>query len=297
MPLDIVNGTDATLGLKSWSRTTGDESMKDVRGKTALVTGGAFGMGLLWCERFAADGAKLVIWDISQDNLDRAVKDFDRRGIKVWGHIVDVSDPEAVRETGAKTQEETGGVDVLVNNAGIVYSKPFLDTPDEHLAATIDVDLKGVMWCMKACLPRMVERNSGHIINIASLAGYVGVPRMPAYSAAKWGVLGLTEAVRLETNKIMKADGVRFTVVCPSFVDTGMFAGAKAPRLTRLLKPKEVVDGAYAAFKRDKYVVNTPWLTQVTPLLKGLLPWQAVDVVTELFGATDPMRDWRDERR
>jgi len=271
--------------------------MKDVRGKAALVTGGAFGMGLLWCERFAAEGARLVIWDINQDNLDRAVKDFERRGIKVLGQIVDVSDAKAVAEAAQKAQDETGGVDILINNAGIVYSKPFLETADEHLAATVDVDLKGVMWCMKNFLPHMIDQNSGHIVNIASLAGYVGVPRMPAYSASKWGVIGLTESIRLEVTKVMKVDGIKFTVVCPGYVDTGMFAGAKPPRFTRLLQPKEVVDEAYAAFKRNQYYVRMPWLTKVTPLLKGVFPWQAVDVITDLFGATDTMSDWRDERR
>lgn len=271
--------------------------MKDVRGKVALVTGGAFGMGLLWCERFAADGAKLVIWDISEENLERAVKDFERRGVKVWGYLADVSKPEVVHEKAEEVQRDTGGVDVLVNNAGIVHSKPFLETPDAQLASTIDVDLKGIMWCMKAFLPHMLEQNSGHVINIASLAGYVGVPRMPAYSAAKWGAIGLTESIRLEVSLVLKKKGVRFTLVCPSFVDTGMFAGARPPRLTRMLKPKKVVDVSYEAFKRDKYVVNMPWLTQVTPLLKGVLPYQAVDVVTGIFGASDPMRDWRDERR
>jgi NAD(P)-dependent dehydrogenase (short-subunit alcohol dehydrogenase family) len=271
--------------------------MKDVRGKVALVTGGAYGMGLLWCERFAADGAKIVIWDISEANLERAMKDLERRGVKVWGHIADVSKPDVVREKAAVVQRETGGVDVLVNNAGIVHSGPFLETSDAQLAATIDVDLKGIMWCTKAFLPRMLERNKGHIINIASLAGYVGVPRMPAYSAAKWGAIGLTESIRLEVTKVLRKKGVKFTVVCPSFVDTGMFAGAKPPRLTRLLRPKDVVDVSYEAFKQDKYVVNMPWLTQVTPLLKGLLPYQAVDIVTDLFGASDPMREWRDERR
>lgn len=270
--------------------------MKDVRGKTALVTGGALGMGLLWCERFAADGASLVIWDINEKNLDRAVKDFERRGVKVFGQIVDVSDAKTVHDAAQVANEETGGVDILVNNAGIVHSNPFLETADAHLAATIDVDLKGVMWCMKAFLPHMIEQNSGHIINIASLAGYVGVPRMPAYSAAKWGVIGLTESIRLETNRVLRKKGIKFTVVCPGFVDTGMFAGAKPPRLTKMLKPKEVVDISYEAFKEDKYVVREPWLTKVTPLLKSALPYKAVDIITDLFGASDPMSDWRDER-
>jgi NAD(P)-dependent dehydrogenase (short-subunit alcohol dehydrogenase family) len=271
--------------------------MKDVRGKTALVTGGAFGMGLLWCDRFAADGARLVIWDINRENLDRAVEDYSRRGIKVWGHIVDVSDFEAVREMAKKVQDDTGGVDILVNNAGIVHSNFFLETPYEHLAATVDVDLKGVMWCSKAFLPHMIDQNSGHIINIASLAGYVGVPRMPAYAAAKWGVLGLTESLRLEVNTVLGIKGVKFTLVCPSFVDTGMFSGAKPPRFTSILKPKDVVDASYAAFKSDRYRVNIPWLTEVVGRYRGVLPIGVFDFLFGLVGGMNSMNDWRDERR
>lgn len=270
--------------------------MKNVRGKTALVTGGAFGMGLDWCKRFADDGANLVIWDINQDNLDAATKTIEQRGVKVFGQIVDVSNAKAVAKAGKAAVKEMGAIDILVNNAGIVRSSLFVDTKDEDLAATIDVDLKGIMWCTKAFLPAMIERDSGHVINIASLAGLVGVPRMSAYSAAKWGVIGLSESLRLEVNKVLKKKGVRFTVLCPGYVDTGMFSGAKPPRFTKLLKSEEVVDIGYEAFKKNKYVVKEPWLTKVTPLLKGVLPYQAVDIVTDLFGAGDTMKDWENER-
>lgn len=280
------------MGLHHRSKPT-----KNVRGKTALVTGGAMGMGLSWCEHFADDGANVVIWDINDDAMEMAAESIKRRGVDVFTHNVDVSKAEAVNEAAEKAQEETGGVDFLVNNAGIVHSKPFLDTDDAHLAATIDVDLKGVMWGMKAFLPKMIERNYGHIINMASLAAYVGTPRMPAYSASKWGVIGLTESVRMEINHVLGVKGVRFTVVCPGYVDTGMFEGAKPPRFTRLLQPEEVVRIAYGGFKQDKYLVNMPWLTKLAPPLWGALPYQAFDIVMHVFGGIDTMRDWRDLRR
>jgi NAD(P)-dependent dehydrogenase (short-subunit alcohol dehydrogenase family) len=269
--------------------------MKDVRGKTALVTGGAMGMGLLWCERFADDGANLVIWDLDADRLETAADGLRRRGVEVMTQVVDVSDPRLVADSAEAVQRQTGGVDVLVNNAGIVHAGPFLDTPDGKLSAVIDVDLKGPMWTMKAFLPHMVERNCGHVINISSASGYVGVPRMPSYVAAKWGAIGLTESVRLEL-ELMNVTGVKFTLVCPSFVDTGMFAGAKPPLLTKMLAPREIVDIAYAAFKADRYVVNEPWIVKITPALKALLPTKAFDLISGLLGASSSMVQWRDER-
>jgi short-subunit dehydrogenase len=253
------------------------------------------GMGRLWCERFARDGANLVIWDINDDEMKRAAEDIGRSKVKVLTQKVDVSKNDAVYEAAEKATKEMGDVDILVNNAGIVFAGPFLETDDARLSAVIDVDLKAHMWTMKAFLPRMIERNSGHVVNVSSASGYIGVPRMPSYVAAKWGAIGLTESVRLEL-KTMGVDGVKFTLVCPSYVDTGMFEGAKPPLMTKMLKPKDIVDIAYEAFKQDKYIVNEPWLVKLTPALKGILPYQAFDLVSGILGVTKSMHKWRDLR-
>ncbi|MFH2006440.1 MAG: SDR family oxidoreductase [bacterium] len=270
--------------------------MKDVQGKTVLITGGASGMGLLWAERFADDGANLVLWDINAAALEDAGEQLRSRGVDVMTQVVDVSNREAIYKAAVKVQAETGGVDVLVNNAGIVFSKPFLETPDEQLSATIDVDLKALFWTMKAFLPRMLEQNSGHIINVSSASGFIGVPRMPAYVASKWAVIGLTDSIRLEV-RAMKKDGVGFTLFCPSYVDTGMFEGAKAPLLTPMLKPHTAVNIAYKGFHDGKYLITAPWMVGLTPALKGLLPSKIFDLVSDVFGVTKSMEDWKDVRR
>lgn len=269
--------------------------MIDVQGKTALVTGGAMGMGLLWARRFAQDGANLVLWDINAEGLEQAGEEL-RGQVDVMTQVVDVSDREQIYKAAVKVQAETGGVDILVNNAGIVFSKPFLETPDEHLSATIDVDLKALFWTMKAFLPRMLELNAGHIINISSASGFIGVPRMPAYVASKWGVIGLTESVRLEV-RAMKKDGVGFTLFCPGFVDTGMFDGVKAPLLTPMLTTEEAVRIAYEGFRESKYMITAPWMVSMTPALKGLLPAKLFDFISDLFGVNRSMDDWQDTRR
>jgi len=269
--------------------------MIDVKGKTALVTGGAMGMGLLWARHFARDGANLVLWDINAAGLEQAAEEL-RGQVDVMTQVVDVSDRKQIYKAALKVQAETGGVDILVNNAGIVFSKPFLETPDEHLSATIDVDLKALFWTMKAFMPRMLELNASHIINISSASGFIGVPRMPAYVASKWGVIGLTESVRLEVRG-MKKDGVGFTLFCPSYVDTGMFEGAKAPLLTPMLTPDAAVRIAYDGFRDGKYMITAPWMVGLTPAIKGLLPSKLFDVVSDLFGANSSMDSWKDTRR
>jgi len=203
-----------------------------------------------------------------------------------------VTDREMVYEKAREFEQDYGPIDVLVNNAGIVAGGPFLETPDDKLAATIDIDLKALMWTMKAVLPGMIRNGAGHIINISSASGFIGVPFMPSYTASKWGVIGLTESVRLEM-KELGHHGILFTLFCPSYVDTGMFSGAKAPLLSRMLSPDQVVQIAYNAFKNDKYFVLEPWLVKITPMLKGFLPTPVFDFISDLLGATSSMKQWK----
>lgn len=266
--------------------------MKDFHGKGVVITGGALGMGKLWAERFGAKGARLMLWDINEPALAATKSDLTGRGYEVHTAVVDVASYEAVYRAAAEAKAALGGVEVLVNNAGIVFAADFLQTPEERISKTIDVDLKALFWTMKAFLPDMLEANRGHIVNISSASGFIGVPRMPAYCASKWGVIGLTESVRLEV-KLMGKTGVHFTLVCPSYVDTGMFEGAKPPLLTRMLKPEEMVDSAFRAVEKDQYMVLEPWLVKLTPTLKGLLPTAAFDLVSGILGANKSMTEWK----
>ncbi|MFC1852081.1 SDR family oxidoreductase [candidate division CSSED10-310 bacterium] len=265
--------------------------MKDVRGKAVLITGGAMGMGKLWAQHFAQDGARLILWDVNEKALKETEGELKAEGCDVIVQTMDVTDREKVYKTVTELEKKYGNIDVLVNNAGIVAGGEFLNTPDEKLAATIDIDLKALMWTMKAVLPGMIKKGAGHIVNISSASGFVGVPFMLAYTASKWGVIGLTESIRLEM-KELGHHGILFTCFCPSYVDTGMFKGARAPLLTKILKPEEVIDIAYDSFINDKYFVLEPWLVKVTPFLKGLLPTPIFDLISDVLGATGSMKHW-----
>lgn len=270
--------------------------MKNVQGKTVLITGGAMGMGKLWAQHFANDRARLVLWDINQDALTATEKEFKALGTDVTVNVVDVTDRKRVYEVVNEFIKENGPIDVLVNNAGIVAGGEFLKTSDEKMAATIDIDLKALMWTMKAVLPGMIEKGEGHIVNISSASGFIGVPYMPAYTASKWGVIGLTESVRLEM-KDLGHRGINFTIFCPSYVDTGMFEGAKAPLLSKILKPEEVIDIAYKGFKDNKLFILEPWLVKITPLLKSVLPTSVFDFVSDVLGATGSMKHWQGHKK
>lgn len=249
-------------------------------------------MGKLWAEHFAGDGARLVLWDLDEGALDETEASFTARGWDVFTQVVDVTKRSNVYYAAEQVAEQFGVVDILVNNAGVVAAGNFLDMADKKLEATIDVDLKALIWTTKAFLPNMLKQGSGHILNVSSASGFIGVPFMPAYAAAKWGVLGLTDSLRLEM-ELSGHKSIRFTVFCPSYVDTGMFSGVKAPKLVPLLSPDEAVSRGYGAFRKGEYVIKEPLVVKFTPALRALLPTPIFDRVSSLMGVTTSMARWK----
>lgn len=263
--------------------------MKDIVNTTALITGGAGGMGRLWAEHFLKDGASVVLWDLNADSLKKTAKELNAAFPgKVRSARCDITNRTAVYREAKKT----GPVDILVNNAGIVAGGKFLDTDDDKLAATINVNLQSVMWTIKAFLPGMISRKNGHIVNISSAAGFLGTPFMAPYNASKWGIIGLTESLKLEMEEL-NIKGIRFTLVCPSYVDTGMFNGVKAPLLVPLLNPEKFVTAAYGAFRKNRYLVMAPFMVNFIPFLRGIMPIGMFNVIAKVLGVTRSMADWK----
>jgi len=277
----------------------------DVAGKVCLITGAARGMGRLWAEHFARDGARLVLWDLDQAELERTAAELRQdggrgrgrcssspRGQEVRTAVVDVTDSRQVHSEAVATAAELGPVDIVVNNAGIVAGGKFEEMPEAKLAAVLDVNLKSLVYMHKAFLPQMLTRGGGHFINVSSASGFIGVPYMPTYAASKWGVIGFTESLRLEM-ELLGHSGIRFTLFCPSYVDTGMFKGVRAPLLVPLLTPEKAVAQGYAGFRRGDYMVRVPLMVRFTPALKALLPQKVFDGISDFLGVTTSMQKWK----
>ncbi len=192
--------------------------MSTLKGKSAIVTGSTSGIGLGIARRFAAQGADITLNGFGDraeiDRLQGALAE--EFGVRVIYSDADISIPEAVRGMVAKATEGFGKVDVLVNNAGIQYTAPVQDFPDEKWHQILAINLSGVFFGMKAVLPQMLERNWGRIINISSVHGMIASLNKAAYVAAKHGVLGLTRVAALETAKT----GVTVNSICPGWVLT-----------------------------------------------------------------------------
>jgi 2-hydroxycyclohexanecarboxyl-CoA dehydrogenase len=170
--------------------------MRGLKGKTAIVTGGAAGIGAAIAERFKAEGTKVVVFDLK------------------GSPAVDITDYEAVK----KAVAAAGPVDILVNNAGWDMFKPFLQTDPAFWQKIIAINLVGPMNLLHCVLPGMVERGGGKVVNVASDAGRVGSSGEAPYSACKGGIIAMTKTIARE----LAGKGVRLNTVCPGLTETGM---------------------------------------------------------------------------
>ena len=156
----------------------------DLEGRVAIVTGAARGIGRAIAERMSASGARVAIWDIDR----AAAADTAMSIVNAVEFVADVTDPGSIERALAATQAQLGAPDILVNNAGITGpNHPLDEYPLEEWRRVIEIDLMGVFYCCRAVVPAMRRRNSGRIVNIASIAGKEGNPNASAYSAAKPG--------------------------------------------------------------------------------------------------------------
>jgi len=192
--------------------------MEDFKGKVAVVTGAASGIGRATATRFAEEGMKVVMADIEEAALEDAVKSLSNAGHEVLGVPTDVSKWEAIQALADRTIEEFGGVNILHNNAGVVVSGPIEELTLADWEWVLGVDLWSVIYGIKAFLPLIKQAGEGHIVNTASTAGLQSTANIGPYNVAKFGVVALTETLRLE----LKAgdSNVSASVLCPGAINT-----------------------------------------------------------------------------
>ncbi|GBD88451.1 putative oxidoreductase SadH [bacterium BMS3Abin03] len=250
--------------------------MSSISGKTVLITGGASGIGKLMGERVLEEGAEqLVIWDIDEANLKKTTEEFKSQNFNILPYLIDISKTESVIETAKKVKDDAGAIDILINNAGVVVGKNFVEHTHRDIDFTMSINADAMMHITLEFLPDMITKGSGHIVNISSAAGYVGNPKMSVYAASKWAALGWSESLRIELEKLGK--DLHVTTVTPYYINTGMFEGVKSNPLLPILDPDKVVSAIIKAIKKNKLFVRKPFLIKLTPLVKGILPTRAFD--------------------
>jgi all-trans-retinol dehydrogenase (NAD+) len=263
-----------------------------INNKHVLITGGASGLGRLLALRCAELGATVSVWDLDEAGAqDTAAAAADLGLGRARPFACDVGVRDQVLQRAAETVQAQGPVDILVNNAGVVSGRPLLDLSPEHIERTFRVNTLALFWTTGAFLPDMVSRGSGHIVTVASAAGLMGSPRETDYAASKFAAVGFYEALRLELRRT--APGLKTTVVCPFYIDTGMFEGVKTrfPLLLPILKEEDVTRRIVRAIQRDAQQLVMPWMVRTLPAMR-LLPVWAFDSLADFLGITTCMDEF-----
>ena len=259
--------------------------MKDIAGRIALVTGGGSGIGQATALALAEQGARVAVSDVREDRAEETVGTIGLRGGDARAYALDVGDTAQIREVSGRIQEEWGIPSLLVNNAGIAVGGYFMDTSRDSWESILSVNLLGVIHCCREFIPAMVRSgSSGHVVNIASMLGYVGMRGVTAYCTTKFGVMGFTESLRAE----MVDHDIGVSAICPgmirtNIIDSGILESssedveARRQQINALYEkrnypPDKVARAVLSAIRRNRAVVPVTPEARLAYYLKRWLP-------------------------
>jgi NAD(P)-dependent dehydrogenase (short-subunit alcohol dehydrogenase family) len=272
--------------------------VRDLHGKSALVTGAASGIGRESALAFGRRGADLVVCDLDETGLKETEAQLRSLGRDVLARRVDVADPEDVRAFAEETNAQLGVLDILMNNAGVGLGASFLDTSLEDWDRILRVNVRGVVHGCHYFVPPMVRRGAGgHVVNVSSAAGFLPAEALSAYVTTKYAVLGLTESLRIE----LRRHGIGVTAICPGIVDTpitrssplrGQYAeeGQREEMVEAYRKrgygPERVAENVLKAIQRNRGIAP------VTP--EAWIAWYAKRLSPALVSR---LMGWAEQRR
>jgi len=206
----------------------------DLTNKTAIVTGGTRGIGRAIAKALVSAGVKVAITARSEDDIANTVSQLNA----ATGYLCDVRDYEQVKSVFAEIASDLGGIDILINNAGIGLFAPVESMSPEEFRAVLETNLFGVFYCCHEAIPLMKQRGGGYIINISSLAGANAHPQMAAYNASKFGLNGFSEALMQE----VRHDGIKVSYIMPGSVNTEFGGDEPSDEKSWQLQPADVAE-------------------------------------------------------
>jgi short-subunit dehydrogenase len=268
--------------------------MKSVADKIVLVTGAAMGLGKLFARTAVQEqAAAVVLWDINESALKDTAAELEAAGGTVHTYVVDVSSAAAVTQAAELVRKEIGDVHVLINNAGIVRGNGyFWENNLRDVEQTMLINSLAPMYVAREFLPAMVASGTEcRVMNLASSAGLNAVPRLAMYCGSKWAAVGWSDSVRLELEQAGHKH-VRVTTVCPTYINTGMFEGAKGIFMTPMLEQDTVVSEAWHEMLNGGPFVIIPWTSRLNKVLSGVLPVRARDAWLRRVGVYNSMAEF-----
>lgn len=268
--------------------------MQSVKGTNVLVTGAAMGLGKLFATQAVKEGAAAVIlWDANDVALKETAAELEAAGGTIHYATVDVTSPDRVAAAAEQVRADVGTVHVLFNNAGIVRGNGyFWENNPKDFTLTMEVNSIGPMLVAREFLAAMIESGAEcRLVNIASSAGLNAIPRMAAYAASKWAAIGFSDSVRLELEQAGH-ERVKVTTVCPTYINTGMFEGAKGILFTPMLEQEEVVERTWKAMLDGDPFVVIPWTSKMNKVLTAVLPIRLRDFYLRRVGVYNSMDEF-----
>lgn len=269
-----------------------------VKDKVIAITGGARGIGYATARVLHRSGAKVAIGDVDELAVKQAGVDLD---VDFYARL-DVTDRQSFTAFLDDVEREVGPLDILINNAGVCPTGPFADEPDEVTQRTIGINVFGVILGTKLAAERMVKRGSGHIINVASLAGINAVPGIATYCATKHAVVGYTDTVRLE----LRGTGVTASAVLPTLTNTAMIDGVASMPGMRNAEPEDIAAGVIRLIAKPRPRLTVTRQAGAMMAVTKRLPLRMNEAVTRALKAdrifadaagTDARREYEDRAR
>jgi NAD(P)-dependent dehydrogenase (short-subunit alcohol dehydrogenase family) len=251
---------------------------RSLNGKVVAITGGGRGIGRATALALAREGARVAVGDLDREAAGRVAAEIGPTGL---GLPLDVTDHAGFTAFLDEVEQQLGPLDVLVNNAGIMPVTPLVEESPDSISRQLEINLRAVIHGTQEAMKRMVPRGSGHIVQLASLAGRSGFPHLATYCATKHGVVGLSEAVRIE----LRGTGVDVSVVMPGIVRTELTTGLADARGVKTVQPEDVAAEIVAVLQKPRFDVFIPRSTGPLIAFGSAIPRRAREAVARALKA------------
>ncbi len=266
--------------------------MKNFSHKKVLITGSASGIGKLMAINLAKRGAEVLLADINLEGAKIVASEIKQNGHKAQAYYLNLADIESIKNLKKELEALDQHIDILINNAGVVFGGNFeTESLEKHLL-TYKINIEGLVAITYLFFPDLKKSKEANIVNIASASGFVGLPYGATYASSKWAVIGFSESIRVEMLE-REIENIHVTTVCPGYISTGMFEGVKAPIVLPWLKPETIVEKIILGIEKKTAFVNEPFMVKTVDLLKGLLPIGVFTFVAKILGVSTSMTDWK----
>ena len=213
--------------------------MSEIRGKVAVITGAASGIGRATAVALAREGAKVAAADVDRKGLAETARLIEEIGGTVSTYLLDVSSREAVYDFAQEIEAQFGGADIVINNAGVAQVASIAELGYDDFEWVMNIDFWGMVYGTKAFLPQLTKKGAGHIVNVSSIFGLFAVPTQAAYNSAKFAIRGFTEALRHE----MKGSGIKVACVHPGGIKTNILRNARFLQSVQTTEREQAVSG------------------------------------------------------